>query len=649
MKNWTGPLNLKLFKLLVLGAAFLSQSLVHAETRTQIANQRAAFNTASKNSLGTNDPLGDKQWNLNAINLQAARNLLAGNNNKVRVAVLDTGYFQHPDVRWANDTDAAGRRLWRHGLGNDSPHGLHVAGIIAGIPNNGIGVAGVCDQCEVIPLFTTLSDDGIAESIRNAVRFGARVINMSFVDHNLSCDKTPKTQDAVAAAINAGVILVSSAGNNNSAGYQFDVDAFPTQLDTKTLSPAGCSGVISVGATDQNNQFAPYSHRGAVIMAPGGGTTSPDGAYGAGIGCTDIIQTSTVGIVSAWWNGLNGGSQCYRYLSGTSMSAPHVAGVVGLMLAANPGLSPRQIKDILVAQAQPIPGCSAAVCGAGLVNAGNAVSAALQTTAAPLASNEWRPSTYKGVCKYAVSLKENCVLDTFDELPNGNISVTAYGFMWNFSPSGVPLGPPTLLTSLPGYARTDGPCYFSNTSENPSSLCKIASRTVLEYPGIGYIDSINSRARYWNFDAAGNPLGSQGLSVHSVDRYAALCPNPLVPGAPLCDFDTRVVVNYPEWGGVVESLSYNGNYYNFDGSGNKLTGAAGQGNLIGVARYATVCALNTGSTPCKFDSRELKANRNEVITAYGHYFEFSGDSLIKQFELKSPTSCIGQGTCNPFE
>lgn len=608
------------------------------------------LNPTPKNGLGTNDPLGDKQWNLNAINLQPARNLLAGNTNKIRVAVLDTGYFNHPDIRWANDLDAAGRRILSKGDGSNSPHGAHVAGIIAGISNNGIGIAGVCDQCELIPVHTTLSDAGIAKSIRNAVRLGARVINMSFVNHNESCDLTEETKDAVEAATRAGVVLVSSAGNNDGAGSRFDPSSVPSQKDAKTLSPAGCPGVISVGATDQSGLMTAYSHRGAVIMAPGGGIASPAqfGAFGAGYGCEGITETSTAGIVSAWWSGLNQGAPCYRHLSGTSMSAPHVTGVVGLMLAANPGLTPKQIKDILVAQATPIPGCTAALCGAGLVNAGNAVAAALQTTPAPLSANEWRPATYKGVCKYAVSLKNACELDTIDELPNGNISVTAYGFMWNYSPSGALLSGPTLLNNIPAYARTDGPCYFTESHPNEDVLCRIDARTVVEYPGIGYIDSINARGNYWNFDAAGNPLGQQGLSWLSVPRYTAICPVYYL-GSPPCRFDHRTLVNFPEWGGVVESIGLNGRYYNFDGAGNMLPGAAGQGALTSIARYGQICALNTSNQPCKFDTRELKANRNEVITAYGQYFEFSGDTLVNRYELKSPTFCVGPAVCNPFQ
>jgi subtilisin family serine protease len=599
----------------------------------------------------TADTYSSKQWNLTDIKAPQAWAALAANTNKVRIATIDSENSVHNDVTWVRD--AAGQPLVKPVTGYS--HGTHVAGIIAAAKDNSMGVVGVCPQCEILPVIHgNASDEGFANSIKLAVRLDAQVINFSGElraegqTTSASCDQPQfaKTREAIAKAIEAGVTVVASAGN---FGAKFDDLAPLAQQNVTNITPASCPGVISVGATDQFGKKASYTNVGATLMAPGGGVSATDGAFGAGLGCATqplgldktTVATSTVGVLSTWRDDNN--TNCYRYLSGTSMAAPHVSGVVGLMLAAQPRLTPAQIKGILQnsSNTTAITSCTDGSCGAGLLNAEKAVNAAVATPGAAVA--------YNGVCRFA--FEEACKLDTYDELPSGDLSVTAYGKVWNFNAYGALIGKPALLSSLPLYTRPNGPCSASNRDAN--GQCNFNTRSVVDYPGVGYLDSITAWGKFWNFSLGGEPWGPEGGLLRSVDRYknAPCLANAaeLLQGKP-CVFDTRTVVQSAAWGGLVESISLDDKYWNFDAAGNLFPGINGHGFLSSVTRYQAICALApVGISGCKFDSRELKSNGNEVITAYGHYFEFSGENLIKSYNLKESSLCFGPEICNPYK
>lgn len=320
-----------------------------------------------------NDPYYPLQWHYTAINLPAAWNVVAGN---VPIAVIDTGEAAHPDL--------AGKWLPGYDFGSAAPnadptddwswhHGLHVAGILAAATNNGIGGAGICQGCSLLPV--KINDQNgnfymsnVGQAIGWAVQHGARVINMSFgtVDGHSPCSGLQYMQSAVDDAVAHGVVLVAAAGNSSA--------------DVANVSPASCRGVIAVAASDPNNRLAAYSNYGARIdlTAPGGGG-SGNGMYGNGIGCAadGSIYSGTVGAVSSWaiekpGRALSAGDYCYRYLSGTSMASPHVAGVAALVLSQFPTLSPSALLARLKAMAHPVAGCGAN-CGAGLIDAGASV------------------------------------------------------------------------------------------------------------------------------------------------------------------------------------------------------------------------------------------------------------------------------------
>lgn len=601
----------------------------------------------------TNDPLSAQQWTLNAIRAPQAWALAPAGGERIRVAVLDTGYSEHPDINWAKD--GAGQDFYLDAtqvLDDDEKagqdprnvpsytHGTHVAGIVAARTNNGQGIAGVCPQCEVVSIKIDPVDQDIARGVQLAVQAGARVINLSLAQPDVSCSASETyklTKAAIASAVSAGVSVVAAAGNHNTPDISYGNEPLPrARVDVANVSPASCPGVISVGASlgtpQQPNVEAPYSNGGPslTLTAPGGGVTIEDGLYGAGVEPCPLqnnvgnrgFSTSRVGVLATWAEGT--GTQwvhCYRYLSGTSMAAPHVSGVIGLMLSVNPSLSPAQIANILQSSAGPVV-CPSGGCGAGMLNAEAAVSQARSV------AGQW---TSAGPCRYNApgqSAQAPCALGSMDVSPDGTETVTAYGHVWKFDAQGLPVTLPVPLSSSPVYARGNGPCTAQFAKRKKP--CTFDTRAEVNYPGVGYLESITAYGRYWNFDVNGQPFGPQGGALHDVPRYAAAngpCYQKTQRNP--CVFDTRSLVVFPEWGGLVESVNAYGQYWMWDANGNLLA----SGPLQSVARYQQICNYGPAGTPCKFDTRELKNNRHEVITAYGRYFEFNGETLIQNTAL----------------
>ncbi|MFZ6181243.1 S8 family peptidase [Nannocystis pusilla] len=370
------------------------------ELRASGAVEYAHPNWLFRLSLTPSDERYAQQWHYPQINLPAAWDLTTGSPT-VRIAILDTGRTSHPDLagKWVpgveydafgEDGDASSDGTWKHAVAVAS-----IAGGSTNNPTNPKYSAGVCWNCQLLNVKISNGNGpdlaAVIRGIRWAVDNGARVLNMSF-ETDLPCSSPaqpnrdiPGLKAAVEYAASRNVTVVAAAGNMGR--------------DAKDTSPASCPGVIAVAATDSNKALAAYSNYGQVTLAAPGGagslvtvlkngvevpTIGPD-AYGQGFSCGSDPYSGftqwTHGVVANWTT--NAGVHCDRYLSGTSLAAPHVAGVVGLMLSRNPNLTPAKIRQIL--QSTALPACNGK-CGAGLLNAFSAVQ-----QAAPVVMNDPKP------------------------------------------------------------------------------------------------------------------------------------------------------------------------------------------------------------------------------------------------------------------
>jgi serine protease len=319
----------------------------------------------------------DVQWNfLAGIGVDAPgawSNLIADGRPGGRgavVAILDTGIAYRNWHQFRLSPDFSGTRFidpYDFVSGNRYPldrhgHGTFVAGTIAEATNNGIGLTGLAYGASIMPV-RVLDASGagdaatISRGIRYAVTHGAQVINLSLeFDMRITATDIPDIVNAINYAHRRGVVVVAASGNDSRSQLAY---------------PARTPAVISVGATTRDRCLADYSNGGPRLdlVAPGGG----DDASLADPGCNPnhnlpgIFQMTFPNTYEPGRFGLPGGWY------GTSMAAPHVAGVAALVIAsgvlgAHP--SPDQILARLEQTAQPL---GAAVpnnnYGYGLVNA----------------------------------------------------------------------------------------------------------------------------------------------------------------------------------------------------------------------------------------------------------------------------------------
>jgi len=293
-----------------------------------------------------NDPDYDKQWNLRSINVESAWDETRGSG--ITVAVIDTGITVVPDLKDTKLVPGYDFVNDREDAKDDNGHGTHVAGTIAQSTNNGFGVAGIAYEASLMPLKVLSSSGGgtvadIAEAIRFAADHEAAVINLSLGGGG----ESQVLREAIDYAHSKGVLIVAAAGNanQNSAAY-----------------PARYPHVLGVAALDASGSKAPYSNFGAGvdIAAPGGSTDS----------------NKTGGILQ---NTLNPdtGESIFEYYQGTSMAAPHVAGVAALVKAT--GIqNPDEVAAVLKQSVIPVPDDPLNHYGAGKLNADGAVKLALR-------------------------------------------------------------------------------------------------------------------------------------------------------------------------------------------------------------------------------------------------------------------------------
>lgn len=292
-------------------------------------------------SITPNDPRFYDQWGLEAIKANKAWEIEKGN-EQIIIGIIDSGIdYNHPDLInniWINLNEIPDNGIDDDGNGfvddwqgwdftdteildalgdcrerdnnpmDDLGHGTHCAGIMGAQTNNNIGIAGVSWFCKLMNIragFRTtaggfLEDDDVSSAIIYAADNGAQIITISWGDTELA----PVIRDACQYAFEMGVVIIASAGNEAGVGL---------------LYPAAFNNTISVTAVNEDLSLCSFS------------------SYGEGI---DLCAPG-LNILSTYLN------NNYRKESGTSMSAPFVAGAVALLLSQNPLLTNTEIYNLL--------------------------------------------------------------------------------------------------------------------------------------------------------------------------------------------------------------------------------------------------------------------------------------------------------------
>ena len=306
----------------------------------------------------------DDLWGLKPgkMNLAAAWDVTQGAG--AVVAVVDTGVDStHPDIAaniWTNPGEIPGNGIdddrngfvddtkgWDFANSDNDPkdgngHGTHVAGTIAAVGNNSLGIVGVAPKAKIMAL-KGLSDggsgtiDGLAAAIVYAAKNGADVINNSW-GCSSQCPSNPIAEDAVRTAQSLGAIVVFAAGNSADEVALYSPN---NMTDSKPLV---------VSASTETDGLAFFSNVGKLVdvAAPGGGTNTPPPS-------TDPFRNILSLKSSVCDPGLCppslvvGGN--YVRQAGTSMAAPHVSGLMALLVAAQPTATIAQLKKRLYGNA----------------------------------------------------------------------------------------------------------------------------------------------------------------------------------------------------------------------------------------------------------------------------------------------------------
>jgi len=328
---------------------------VHAVTDDTNWDEQWNLDNAGQTIFGRNDGSPGWQTGVEDADIDAPEAWLRSRGAGITVGVVDTGIDAlHPDL--SGKVDASLGYDWVDGGPPDDAngHGTHVAGTIAAISDNGVGIAGVAPAAKVVAL-RVLDEHGegwlsdVAAAFAYAGTHDLRIVNAS-----LDGEYSSLVAQAIASSPRT---LFAVAAGNDSLDADSDAEAYPCRLPY--------ANVVCVGASDNQDQPAAFSNFSAVsvdLFAPGISiwSTLPDGDYGRA--------------------------------SGTSMAAPHVAGAAALALAANPIVTTAQLRTALLDSADhPFDLAGLSVTG-GRLNADTTVQAAAAMTPEPTPTPTPTPS-----------------------------------------------------------------------------------------------------------------------------------------------------------------------------------------------------------------------------------------------------------------
>ncbi len=306
------------------------------------------------------------------IDAAEAWDTFTGSSNVV-IASIDTGVeYTHEDLAanmWINPGEIAGDGIDNDGNGyiddiygidafngdsdpmDDHDHGTHTAGTFGAVGDNGIGVAGVNWDVQIMALkFLGAGGTGPTSGAVEVINYMTMMKTQYGVNIVVSCNSwggggySQALVDSIQASINAGIMFVAAAGNDG-----LNNDTFPHYPSSYDLD-----GIISVAATDDDDQLASFSNYGATsvdLAAPGVG-----------------ILSTVVG---------NG----YASFNGTSMATPHVAGAAGMLMALHPEASLADIKEAILSTVDPIAALDGRMVTGGRLNLANALNSFASTAA----------------------------------------------------------------------------------------------------------------------------------------------------------------------------------------------------------------------------------------------------------------------------
>lgn len=345
-----------------------------------------------------NDPQYDSLYGMRAISAPAAWDVTVGSHDVV-VAVIDTGVdYTHPDLVdnvWTNPGEIAGNGVDDDGNGyvddvygydfcngdadpmDDHYHGTHCAGTVAGVGDNGVGVAGVAWRARVMGVkFLCGNGSGSSWGAALAIRYAAD--NGAVISSNSwgGTGQSSSISSAISYAQEKGQLFIAAAGNSN------------VNMENQNFYPAGYDhdNIISVAASDANDNRASFSNYGATrvdLAAPGVSiySTMPSNRYGT--------------------------------LSGTSMATPHVSGAAALLYARDPEMRYTTARNHLFTSVDPRPQWSGVVATGGRMNIAAAMGRVAPKPPAPAgleisvvdgshAQARWSPSEDESVTTYYV-------------------------------------------------------------------------------------------------------------------------------------------------------------------------------------------------------------------------------------------------------